>query len=285
LLSSLRVLIIFFITTFLFACSAPDQVEEHTNIQEDVPKEFAEFSQLENEYKNFNSVTAINEIVEMENHYFDNKSGEGSPYYGTIWREQAEAELYGGELFNEYRRDIQSKCDSMHCTIYAVKALKAGMGESFNKMQERHEEIWNAREHAGWSIGYLLVKDWGWKAYSIIDKDSDEFEQVKKSFEKSREYPVWRQPNIKLEEMYILGEQDSLIVNLLSENEFAWGFSDQGYHTWITRFEVLKECNWLGAPADKYEIFGSPLFIKTPFLSYKDYKSHVLIVPPKKEET
>ena len=84
-----------------------------------------------------------------------------------------------------------------------------------------------------------------------------------------------------MEALYIRGENDSLITKLLAENEFGWGFSHQDIHTWITRFNELKECDWTGAPGKKYEVSGSPLFRSTPFLNFHDYASHVVIFPPK----
>ena len=52
--------------------------------------------------------------------------------------------------------------------------------------------------------------------------------------------------------MYILDKDDEKINELLSQNEFGWGFSNQGIHNWITRFTTLKECMWDGAPCKKY---------------------------------
>lgn len=62
-------------------------------------------------------------------------------------------------------------------------------------------------------------------------------------------------------------------------------FSDQGWHTWITRFNDLKECNWSGAPSQKFNIGNnSPLFLETKFTEYYDYNSHIIVFPPKKSE-
>ncbi|MFK7920454.1 MAG: hypothetical protein AB8H47_00780 [Bacteroidia bacterium] len=234
-----------------------------------------------NSYLSFDSPKAINAIVEMENQYFAAFDDSVSPFYGTLWREYLEADSIGKAKYERYRRLVNEAADSMHCTIYAVKALEAGMGDDFEKLEKSHRQIWGNREHAGWSIGYLLVRDWGWKAYLIIDAKSPEFEHCQNAFNARKVYPVWRQPDIPLEAMYIRGEQDSLISALLSQHEFGWGFSDQGYHTWITRFETLKECNWLGAPGAEFAYPATkPLFLRTAFLDYHDYYSHVLIVPP-----
>ncbi|MCI4669213.1 MAG: hypothetical protein MRZ79_13845 [Bacteroidia bacterium] len=247
---------------------------------------FSSYSSLQNTYKNFNSPKAINRIAKIENEYFRNYDGRGSKYYGTVWREQAElhnSSITGQNLFTEFHSEFNLKGDSMHCTIYAVEALMAGMSEKFEELEKSHRRIWKGREHAGWSIGYLLVKEWNWDAYLIIDPESEEFAQCKREFLSKKVYPVWRQPDIPLKRMLIIGQDDSLITQLLSQHEFGWGFSHQGIHTWITRFDQLKECNWLGAPGKKYEITSKSLFLKTDFLKYKDYASHVVIFPPKEK--
>lgn len=239
-------------------------------------------SNLANKYTNFDSPKAINHIAQIENKYFRAYETGISSYYGTVWREHAESRS-ADNLYRKFTEDYGEKGDSMHCTLYAIEALQAGMATNFDILEQSHRRIWKKREHAGWSIGYLLVKEWGWKAYLVLDRKSEEFDQCLTSFKRKKEYPVWRQPNIPLKKVFIRGEQDSLIQNLLQENEFGWGFSHQGIHTWITRFDILKECNWLGAPGKKYEISSAPLFLKRPFLNYYDYNSHVLIFPPKNE--
>lgn len=248
-------------------------------------KEYTSYSSVENKYQGFNSVLAINKLAEIENDYFNIiDQGNISPYYGTIWRKEMEA---NGQYLNYTRQLNQLGLvpDSMHCTLYAYDALKAGFSENdFNLLEEQHREIWKDREVAGWSIGHLLVRDFNWKAYLILDKDSHELERCLTSYRKEKSYPVWKQPNIYLEDCLIRGEDNEIIDSLLAANEFSWGFSDQGYHTWITRYNELKECNWLGAPANSSHDFGNniPLFLKTPFLDYHDYQSHVLVFPPKK---
>lgn len=264
-------------------CSPKEAPKENAKLKPKPP--FAQISSGPNEALNFDAPAAINAVVEIENPYFAHYDDSLSPYYGTVWREQLEQGSNGRLWFDRYRKRLSQKPDSMHCTIYAVKALKAGMGEDFVRLQQAHQQIWGNREHAGWSIGYLLVRDWGWKAYHILDSTSTEFAQCQRAFRRNQKYPVWRQPDIPLEAQYIRGKDDSLIVSLLKQHEFGWGFSDQGYHTWITRREVLKECNWLGAPGREME-FGSnlPLFLKRPFMKYFDYHSHVVILPPLKSQ-
>lgn len=241
---------------------------------------YTQYSHLENHYKDFDSPSAINAIADIENTHFRSYTSGISPYYGTLWRESVEQDS-SPNTYLSYVEELGNKGDSMHCTIYAVRALQAGLGEGFDRLQTSHERIWKKREHAGWSIGHLLVKEWGWKAYLIIDRHSQEFDHCRRAYKRSQSYPVWRQPDIPLEAMYIRGEEDSTILDLLQKHEFGWGFSDQGYHTWITRFDELKECIWLGAPQAKYAISSLPLFRGTPFLAYHDYASHVVVFPPK----
>ncbi len=97
---------------------------------------------------------------------------------------------------------------------------------------------------------------------------------------------VWGQPDIALEGMFTLGKDSLEINHLLDKEEFGWGFSYQGIHSWITRFTDLKECMWDGAPCLKYNknLSAQYLFKKTKFNEYFDYESHVIVFPPKKAE-
>ena len=235
---------------------------------------YTTYSTTQKSYKCFTPAKAINRISEMENEYFRQYENGISRYYGTIWRETA-----GDSFYQSYLAKLGTNADSMHCTIYAVKALEAGMDTAFQVLEKAHRNVYKNHEHAGWSIGYLLVKEFGWKAYLIIDRDSEEFEHCRKAFLQQKSYPVWRQPDIPLEAMYVRHEQDSLIQNLLKSNEFGWGFSRQGIHTWITRYDILKECNWSGSPCKDFELSSLPLFLKTPFLAYDDYASHIVVFP------
>lgn len=254
--------------------------------------EFTAYSNAKNEYINFNSVKAINKIAVIENEYFNNYTDSISKYYGTVWREQAENTLLKNNrtLYEEYIKSLPKtikKPDSMHCTIYAFEGLKAGLDSlQLSKLKKLHKDIWKTREVAGWSIGYLLVKHFNWQAYLILDPNSKEYSHCIKAFQKNKSYPVWKQPDIPLEQLFIKGKHDSLINNLLKKHEFGWGFSEQGIHTWITRFNILKECYWLGAPALQFqeEKLAKPLFLKTAFKNYLDYNSHVVIFPRKKNK-
>ena len=122
-----------------------------------------------------------------------------------------------------------------------------------------------------------------WKAYLIINEYSGEYQRCIRNYNKTRTYNVWKQPDIRLEKVFH-SEKDTLqISELLKKNEFGWGFSDQGLHTWITRFDILKECNWSGTPSYKiYRGSEKPLFISTKFKDFYDYNTHIIIFPPKK---
>lgn len=295
----LYLLFIAFFGLFFHSCqtSNPQSTEikeepktlEATLIQKKEPKIYTPYSELENEYSNFDSPKAINEAARIENEYFQNYEEGFSPYYGTIWEGMARTDTSGfkGETtFATYKQAYEAEHDSlrggMHCTIYAVEVLQAGLGSDFEKLEKSHKRIWKEREHAGWSIGHLLVKEWNWKAYLFLDRDSKEFDQCIKAYKNTKTYPVWRQPAIPLEALYIRGEEDSLIQQVLLENEYGWGFSEQGWHTWFTRFDKVKECNWAGAPGKQFELSAKPLFITTSFLNYYDYDSHIVVFPPKK---
>lgn len=249
---------------------------------------YTQLSKLENEYINFNSPNAINRIAGIENEYFNDYRLNLSKYYGTQWYNSVGLRMDLSDsmtVFDRYSLEKNNtKLDSMHCTIFAIKALKSGFGEEFEVIKKHHIDIWSDREYAGWSLGYILTKFYNWKAYLFISKDSDEYEICLRNYMKDKKYHVWKQPNIPIEKIFDVDEDKNEISNLLKKNEFGWGFSNQGWHTWITRFDYLKECNWLGAPSKKYNIENSkPLFLKTKFIDYYDYDSHVIIFPPKKE--
>ena len=170
----------------------------------------------------------------------------------------------------------------MHCTIYAIASLKAGLGKDFTKLEKEHKQIWKDREYAGWSVAYILTKHFNWNAYLIISKKSSEYKQCIKNYKKDKKYHVWKQPNIPIKKMFDFDNEKQKIDSLLSLNEYGWGFSEQGWHTWITRFNALKECNWAGAPSKKYNVNGEkPLFLATKFTNFYDYNSHVVVFPPK----
>jgi hypothetical protein len=250
---------------------------------------YTPYSSLENEYRGFNSAKAINKIAEIENEYFNNYQKSYSKYYGTVWYESAIDSFIDEDsisIFEKYKLEINKlneSPDSMHCTIYAIEALKAGLDSNFVGIENKHKEIWGDREYAGWSIAYILVKYYNWQAYLFISNHSDEYNICLTNFKKDKTYHVWKQPNIKINRIFNFETEKREIDSLLAKNEFGWGFSDQGWHTWITRHKMLKECNWAGSPSNKFPLMGKPLFLATEFTKFNDYLSHIIVFPPKKE--
>lgn len=225
--------------------------------------------------------------MHIENNYF-NDFDEISCYYGTEWRSLAETtkllndSISDFELYWNEMRTLGIKPDSMHCTIYAMEGLKAGFDTLFDSIEAEHKRIWKKREHAGWSIARILVKHFNWSAFVFISESSFEYKRVTENFSKGKFYYVWKQPFIPLKGIYNFETNKNKIDSLLKINEFGWGFSDQGYHTWITRFDTLKECIWTGAPSSTFDSYGVPLFKKTRFTEFFDYSSHIIAFPPKR---
>ena len=64
---------------------------------------YTAYSDLPNTYSTFNSPRAINTIAAIENEYFRRYEEDGSAYYGTIWREQAEKISLPLISYNRYK--------------------------------------------------------------------------------------------------------------------------------------------------------------------------------------
>jgi len=278
------------IIVLLIACQADEDIPTQKQQQQDTFVIYTQYSNLGNTYYGFNSPNAINRIADIENEYFNNFDDSISRYYGTLWAEFAAVDTPLNEtksILDKYKQDMQQKSikpDSMHCTIYAIEALKAGLDTNFAELEKYHKQIWGNREHAGWSVGYILVKYFNWNAYLFISDYSNEYDRCVKNYKNSKKYYVWHQPDIPLSGIYDFDRDKSAIDSLLLQHEFGWGFSNQGIHTWITRFDTLKECIWTGSPAKKYNsMYNNYLFKKTKFTDFYDYASHVIIFPPKEE--
>ena len=249
---------------------------------------YTSYSKLKNSYVNFDSPKAVNCIADIENEYFNSIEKSYSKYYGTAWEttaiyhylEHDSTNEYGKYIFELLKKGI--KPDSMHCTIYAVRALKAGLGNDFLKFEKYHKRYWGKREYAGWSVAFILTKYFKWNAYLMISKSSNEYNVCKRNYGKDRSYHVWKQPNIPIKKVFDFDTEKKAINILMKQNEFGWGFSDQGWHTWITRFDTLKECNWAGAPSKLLKSWTCPLFVSTKFTNFYDYQSHIVVFPPKK---
>lgn len=283
-------IILFFLLFTTCSQKRCEQKATQTTRPIDSLKSYAKPSQLKNQYLGFNSPNAINKIAAIENEYFQDYHSRGSKYYGTQWTGQSLFQAYATDsisVFEKYTQEIINrgeKPDSMHCTIYAVRALEAGFGDTFTHIKKRHQDIWKSREYAGWSMAHILSESYNWKAYLFISTQSSEYEACMNNFKKDQSYHVWKQPKIAIEKVFHM-EQDRLAIDsLLKGHEFGWGFSEQGWHTWITRFGDLKECYWAGAPSAKYDQEGNaPLFLKTKFTDYRDYASHIILFPTKQE--
>ncbi len=249
------------------------------------------YSNLENGYIGFDSPKAINKIAGIENDYFSNYHKGISKYYGSVWAGSAYVEANDGEgtwEWDNYKKEMDSlniKPEMFHCMVYTMKALKTGLDTNYRKLQNYHRQIYNKTNYAGWSMAHILTKHFGWKAYLFIRPYSEEYKRCLKNYNNSKTYYVWHQPDIKLEKMFLLDQDSEKINKLLSQHEFGWGFSHQGIHNWITRFTILKECMWDGAPCAKYNSNNSQyLFRATKFTEFTDYDSHVIVFPPKVRE-
>ena len=279
---------------FLSYCS-PNSAKKPVAIDvkaqvKDTFKIFTQRSNQKNTSQGFNSPNAINKIASIENEYFNAYQNSQSKYYGTQWYQKANETITVPDsvtLFDKYKQSILERAvkpDSMHCTIYAIEALKAGFGNEFKQIEKHHKQIWKKREYAGWSIAYILTEKYNWKAYLVLSNQSKEYKACLRNYKKDGKYHVWYQPDIKIEKVFNIDKDKIAIDSLLSMNEFGWGFSEQGWHTWITRHKQLKECNWLGVPAKMYNNGEKPLFISTKFTEFTDYNSHIIVFPPKIKE-
>lgn len=254
-------------------------------------KVYTQYSHNENQYIGFDAPKAINRAADIDNEYFNNAESHVSIYYGRLWKGEVENDTLEGDsipLFDRYVLDAGGReVKPYDCTIYATDILEIGLQkDTLAELRKLHQRLFpDLKGYAGWSVGHILVKYFGWKAYLFINKQSIEYDHCLKEYRKTQSYPVWRRPNIQLEAFLDLETQRDSIHTILLENEFGWGFSYQGYHSWITRFDILKECNWIGCPAQKYvpnEVYTPKTFITTPFFEYHDYDSHVVVFPPKK---
>jgi hypothetical protein len=238
------------------------------------------------ENTSFDSQKAIRHIRQLEKEWkLDHQNG-ASRYAGTEWLKAAATTewLADSSIYDHYRNRLPDslRICPLDWTHYAIEALRAGLGETdFAKMDSLHEKIWGKREYAGWSVAYLLTKHFGWTAIAAVYPYSEEFDQVKRTFIQKKAYPVWRQPDITLEALYELPLQANSLNKILKTEAFGWGFSIQGWHTWITHYDELWECNWWGSPSTLYEETGTkPLFIHTQLTEFTDYDSHVICFPP-----
>jgi len=239
----------------------------------------------------FNSAAAIQKSNDITSEHWQNYQNSVSRYYGRVWlKNYAEHNHIGNLTFREdYIQELTNndlEKVRMDCTIYCAKLLKAGMdADKYSQLIKYHKEIWGNDGLAGWSVAHLLVDKFNWKAYAFIEPEANLSGHYLSHFKNRNEYPVYNQPNIKIEAYYTLGIDDVKIEELLKKHNFSWGFSQDGIHTWITHYTDLLECHWDGAPAAKYNTSGwlPDLFETTQFIKYKDYDVHIIIVPPKED--
>jgi hypothetical protein len=244
------------------------------------------FAQESSNSADFVSKKAIERSNELVLEYSKGYHNNVSRLVGNVWLSSVKKSNIA--VYNDYIKELKKdslKPKVMHCTIYAEACLKAGFSSSdFKKLKMYHKEIWDNKGFAGWSVAHLLTEKFGWKAYAFIRKGAKDYNHYLHFFKNKKEYPVWKQPNIKIEKFFILGKDDLEIKNLLSKFEFGWGFSKDGIHTWITNYTDLKECHWDGPPAKKYNPnnYLPFLYETTPFLEFYDYNIHLLVFPPKR---
>lgn len=276
----------------LFASCSTNNKENDTGPAKvailDTPIVYTQPSKLSNSYVGFNSTKAINKIAEIENEYFNNYRKDGSRYYGSVWKESAELYYEEGDscsTFENYESQLLKRyetSDSMDCTVYSMSGLQAGLDTNYKRFLKLHEAHWKKNDYAGWSVAYILTKHFNWKAVLLISTSSIEYDLCVKNYRRDKKYHVWRQPNIPLERVFDFDAEKTAIDSLLALNEFGWAFSYQGWHTWITRFKELKQCNWSGSPWSKME--ENELFWSSRVTEYYSYDSHVIVFPPKQKK-
>jgi hypothetical protein len=162
-----------------------------------------------------------------------------------------------------------------------MRALQAGLDTNFDRFIKQHEKYWKKDDYAGWSVAYILTKYFNWTAVLLLSKNSVEYDLSIKNFKIDKKYHGWRQPDIPIKRIFDYDLEKPSIDSLLNKNEFGWAFSYQGWHTWLTRFNTLKECNWAGSPFSEME--DNELFWSSNVTEYYAYDSHIIVFPPKGE--
>ncbi len=221
-------------------------------------------------------------------------------FYGRLWaRTYARSTRYRATDLTVWQHFVQElaargdKPERLDCTLYAQEILKAGMGErGYLQLRREHQAIWKARGFAGWSVAHLLTEQFNWRAYAIISRSARYYKYYLRHFKSRSKYPVWKQPDIKIEGYFIREKNKEAIEQLLKRGRFGWGFSGGGIHTWITYGEGLRECHWDCGPAKKYDIPSThylyqtsnlkehTLFKTTRFIDFTDYHVHLVVFPP-----
>jgi hypothetical protein len=242
---------------------------------------------------NFDVSRAQRKIRELEQTYRSTYDRGTCPYYGRWWANHyaRRSRLPGSQetVWDHYRKLLAQrgqKPQRLDCTLYAQEVLQAGMDPAeYQKLLQGHRRIWGPRGFAGWSVGHLLTTEHGWKAYAIVRPGARYYSYYLKHLRRGV-LPVWKQPSIKIEQHFIVGQHDRAIEALLRRGRLGWGFSDGGIHTWVTSGVDLKECHWDSAPSKALEIPGIPAAERQPFfettrlLNFADYGVHLVVFPP-----
>jgi len=278
----------------LLACLVGANLNNATAIEKGINKPFPEKNLKKINFEpslDFNSTKAIKKALSLEQEYFSNYDLGTNRFAGRLWLDYSKRETQKNNrktLYEKYLEELSEKSLELYeldCTTYAEECLKEGL-ESINykKLKQFHNEIWPGLGLAGWSTAYILTEKFNWKAYLFISSNAKDKDYYITNFNTKQKFPVYNQPDIKLENYFIKPQQDKDIKELLNKQEFGWGFSEQGIHTWITNYNNLKECHWDGAPSKKYNYKNFPLlFETTKFNEFTDYNIHLIVFPPENQ--
>ncbi|MDD9935565.1 MAG: hypothetical protein OXT09_18285 [Myxococcales bacterium] len=211
------------------------------------------------------------------------------PFFARQWaRETARkrpGERPGETMWESYQREVAEHgltARRLDCTLYAIELLRAGMSErDYRRMVRLHRRIYGQRGFAGWSVAHILTEHFGWTAHVFV-RDGDRQERLYRGhFTRHRQYPVWKQPNIRVQSFHVIDRERGAIEAMLRDRRFGWGFSLGGIHTWVTFGTALKEVHFDSGPTRKYDIQADyRMFETTPFVDFHDYGVHLIAFPP-----
>ena len=237
----------------------------------------------------FDYQKAAARIQEIAEAFYPNYESGLCPYYGRVWKDEFakknKFENTGMTVWKHYKEALTARGiepERLDCTLYAKEILKAGLArKDYRRLWNEHYKIWKDNGFSGWSVGHLLTEKFGWRAFAVIDPKAPDYPYYMSFFKNKKEYPVWRQPNIKIEGYFIAGRDDEAVEALLARHEFGWGFSEGGIHTWITQRTDLKECHFDSGPTRRYDADKPYRLLETTrFIHFKDYNVHLVVFPP-----
>ena len=239
--------------------------------------------------RTFDVVKSGSRIADIDRTFFLNYESGVSPWYGRVWRDEfAKKNQYPNSEMTVWQHFRQTLAENdlmpqrLDCTLYANEILKAGMSKNdYRRLWAEHRKIWGPSGLSGWSVGHLLTEKFGWRAYAVIHPEAPDYSYYMSYFQKKHEYPVWRQPNIRIEKYFISGQDVKAIEGLLTKHPFGWGFSEGGIHTWIVTGTDLKECHFDSGPMKRYDANNPHRLLETtPFTQFHDYNVHLIVFPP-----